>query len=155
MSTLSNVAFPAYTIFHATLGYTIVCVGLSAIISRICVMCSKTDLSREKWRRIHRVCGRTWLMSTYLMPVTAIWVKPWDVDWDVVAFFIFSMYISLIAGFVSIKIREVITNVRFKLVLKCLHALFMIYSWVMLVGAGISFPLRAANRVYAKNSTST
>jgi uncharacterized membrane protein len=153
MTTLSNVAFPPYTIFHATLGYLIVCIGLSAIISRIVVMCSKTDLNREKWRRIHRVCGRTWLMSTYLMPITAIWIKPWDVEWDFVAFFIFSMYISLITGFVSIKIREVIKNSCIKILLKWFHGLLMIYSWVMLVGAGISFPFRAANRAYAQNLT--
>ena len=88
MSTLVVVAFPPYTIFHASLGYTIVCVGLAAIISRIVVMCSKDDLKRDKWRRVHRVCGRAWMMSVYLMPVTAIWVKPWDVEWE--AFFIFS-----------------------------------------------------------------
>jgi hypothetical protein len=153
MSTLCGVAFPPYTIFHATLGYTIVCIGLSAIISRIIVMCSKTEVKRDKWRRIHRVCGRTWLMGTYLMPVTAIWVKPWDVEWDFVAFFIFSMYISLIGGFVSIKIREVITNDRTRSLLKALHGILMVYSWVMLVGAGISFPFRAANRAYSTNST--
>jgi uncharacterized membrane protein len=151
MSIIMNVAFPPYTIFHASLGYLIVCIGLSAIISRIVVMYSKSELNRDKWRRIHRVCGRTWLMSTYLMPITAIWVKPWDVEWDFVAFFIFSMYISLISGFVCIKIREVITNGRTRILLKLFHALFMIYSWVMLVGAGISFPFRAANRAYAQN----
>jgi uncharacterized membrane protein len=155
MSTLSNVAFPPYTIFHATLGYTIVCIGLAAIISRVVVMCTKTELKRDKWRRIHRVCGRAWLMGVYLIPVTAIWVKPWDVDWDFVAFFIFSMYITLILGFSLIKIREVVTSVRLRLVLKCLHGILMVYAWVMLVGAGISFPFRAANRVYSKNSTST
>ncbi len=155
MSTLSNVAFPPYTIFHATLGYTIVCIGLAAIISRVVVMCTKTELKRDKWRRIHRVCGRAWLMGVYLIPVTAIWVKPWDVDWDFVAFFIFSMYITLILGFSLIKIREVIISVRLRLVLKCLHGILMVYAWVMLVGAGISFPFRAANRVYTKNSTST
>jgi len=153
MSTLSNVAFPPYTIFHATLGYTIVCIGLSAIVSRIIVMCSNSELKRNKWRRIHRVCGRAWLMSVYLMPVTAIWVKPWDVDWDFVAFFIFSMYITIIIGFSLIKIREVVANPRLKNLLKYFHGFLMTYSWVMLVGAGISFPLRAANRVYARNST--
>jgi uncharacterized membrane protein SirB2 len=147
MSTISNVAFPPYTIFHATLGYTIVCIGLSAIISRIVVMCTKNELKCNKWRRIHRVCGRAWLMGVYLMPVTAIWVKPWDVEWDFVAFFIFSMYITLIIGFV--------TNNRLRQVMKYAHGILMIYSWVMLVGAGISFPFRAANRVYAKNSTTT
>lgn len=153
MSTLSNTVFPPYTIFHATLGYCIVLVGLAAIISRIFVMCSKDDLKRNQYRRVHRVCGRAWLMSTYLMPVTAIWVKPWDVEWDFVAFFIFSMYVTLIAGFSLIKIREVVSNERARAALKWLHAIFMVYSWVMLVGAGISFPFRAANRAYATNST--
>jgi hypothetical protein len=92
-------------------------------------------------------------MSVYLMPVTAIWVKPWDVEWDFVAFFIFSMYITLIIGFSLIKIREVVTNLRLKKVLKYFHGFLMIYSWVMLVGAGISFPFRAANRAYDRNST--
>lgn len=153
MSTLSNVAFPPYTIFHATLGYCIVCIGLAAIISRICSECSKSELKRAKWRRIHRICGRAWLMSVYLMPVTAIWVKPWDVEWDFVAFFIFSMYIALIIGYSLIKIREIVTNTLFRRLLKIFHALFMIYSWIMLVGAGISFPFRAANRAYAQNMT--
>lgn len=155
MSTLVGVAFPPYTIFHASLGYTIVCVGLAAIISRIIVMCSKDDLKRDKWRRVHRVCGRAWMMSVYLMPVTAIWVKPWDVEWDFVAFFIFSMYITLIIGFSLIKIREVVKGSRSRQILKYTHAAFMIYSWIMLVGAGISFPFRAANRVYSQNSTRT
>lgn len=155
MSTLHGVAFPAYTIFHASLGYTIVCIGLTAIISRIVIACAKTEAGREKWGLIHRISGRAWMMSTYLMPVTAIWVKPWDVEWDFVAFFIFSMYITLIAGFVCIKVREVIKGIRTRLILKDFHGILMIYSWVMLVGAGISFPFRAANRVYAANSTST
>ena len=154
MSTLNNVAFPPYTIFHATLGYSIVCVGLAAIISRIIIVCSKTDVQRDKWQRVHRVCGRVWLMATYIMPVTAIWVKPWDVEWDFVAFFIFSMYASIIAGYSCIKIREVVKSPRNRLILKCLHGIFMVYSWCMLVGAGISFPFRAANRVYGQNSTS-
>jgi hypothetical protein len=63
------------------------------------------------------------------------------------------MYISLIGGFVSIKIREVITNDRTRSLLKALHGILMVYSWVMLVGAGISFPFRAANRAYSTNST--
>ena len=155
MSTLVGVAFPPYTIFHASLGYTIVCVGLAAIISRIIVMCSKDDLKRDKWRRVHRVCGRAWMMSVYLMPVTAIWVKPWDVEWDFVAFFIFSMYITLIIGFSLIKLREVVKGSRSRQILKYTHAALMIYSWIMLVGAGISFPFRAANRVYGQNSTRT
>ena len=117
------------------------------------MLCSKNELKRDKWRRIHRVCGRTWLMGTYLMSVTAIWVKPWDVEWDFVVFLIFSMYISLIAGFTCIKIREVLPNERIRTLLKCLHGILMVYSWCMLVGAGISFPFRAANRVYANNST--
>jgi len=153
MSAISNVAFPPYVIFHATLGYIIVCVGLAAIISRICVMCSKTDLKRQKWSQIHRVYGRAWLMSVYLMPVTAIWIKPWDVEWDFVAFFIFSMYITLIIGFSLIKIREVVKNERIRSLLKYFHGSLMVYSWVMLVGAGISFPFRAANRAYTQNTT--
>ena len=155
MSTLVGVAFPPYTIFHASLGYIIVCIGITAIISRIVIACAKTEAARDKWGRIHRVSGRSWLMGTYLMPVTAIWVKPWDVEWDFVAFFIFSMYITLIAGFACIKIREVIKGARTRLILKVLHGILMFYSWVMLVGAGISFPFRAANRVYNANSTST
>ena len=113
----------------------------------------KNDFQRQKWRRMHRVCGRAWLMTTYLMPVTAIWIKPWDIDWDFVAFFIFSMYISLITGFILIKTREVVVNERIRLVMKIAHAICMIYSWCMLLDAGISFPFRAANRAYAKNST--
>ena len=155
MSTLVGVAFPPYTIFHASLGYAIVCIGIGAIISRILVACSKDELKRDKWRRVHRVCGRMWLMSVYLMPVTAIWIKPWDVEWDFVAFFIFSMYITIIIGFSLIKIREAVKNARLRQVMKYAHAAFMIYSWIMLVGAGISFPFRAANRAYAKNSTTT
>ena len=93
-------------------------------------------------------------MSTYLMPITAIWVKPWNVEWDFVAFFIFSMYLTLIAGYTCIKIREVIKDERARLILKCLHGILMVYSWIMLVGAGISFPFRVANRVYAGNSSS-
>ena len=53
-------------------------VSLLLLVDRC--MCSKDDLKRDKWRRVHRVCGRAWMMSVYLMPVTAIWVKPWDVD---------------------------------------------------------------------------
>ena len=155
MSTVRGVAFPAYTIFHATLGYTIVCIGLTAIITRIVIACSKTEVARDRWTRVHRVSGRAWLMGTYLMPVTAIWVKPWDVEWDFVAFFIFSMYITLIAGFTCIKIREVVKGNCARLILKVLHGILMFYSWVMLVGAGISFPFRAANRVYSTNATST
>lgn len=155
MSTIVGVAFPPYTIFHASLGYTIVCIGLAAIVSRIIVMCSKDDLKRTQWRRVHRVCGRAWLMSVYLMPITAIWVKPWDVEWDFVAFLIFSMYITIIIGYSLIKIREVVKGSRSRQILKYTHAALMTYSWIMLVGAGISFPFRAANRVYAQNSTNT
>ena len=67
----------------------------------------KTDINRKKWRRIHRVSGRAYLMSTYLIVVTAIWIKPSDVDWDIISFFIFSMYIALVVGFFCIKMREV------------------------------------------------
>ena len=155
MSTLHGTIFPAYTIFHATLGYAIVCIGLVAIISRIVIACTKVDSKRDHWRRVHRVSGRAWLMSTYLMPVTAIWVKPWNVEWDFVAFFIFSMYLTLIAGYTCMKIREIVKGERARLILKCLHGILMVYSWIMLVGAGISFPFRAANRVYTSNSSST
>ena len=123
MSTLTNVAFPAYTIFHMTLGYSMILIGLGAIISRVLVACSKENDERDRSRRIHRVSGRAWLMATYLMPVTAIWIKPWDVTWDFVAFFIFSMYITKIAGYSLIQIRRVIQSVRIRFVIQCLHGL--------------------------------
>ena len=147
MSTSLSAAFPAYTIFHASLGYIIIVVGLVAIISRIVVMCLKDEVKRDKWRRVHRLSGRAWLMSVYLMPITAIYIKPRDLDWDIVAFFIFSMYITIIIGFSLIKIREVVTGTRTKQVLKWAHAAFMVYSWAMLVGAGVSFPSRAIDRI--------
>ena len=66
MSTLANTAFPPYTIFHATLGYCIVLIGLAAIISRIFVMCTKA--SRNVISTVafiesadeHGSCARTW-----------------------------------------------------------------------------------------------
>lgn len=147
MSTLISAAFPPYTIFHASLGYVILAVGLVAIVSRIVVMCLKDESKRDKWRRVHRVSGRAWLMTVYLMPITAIYVKPWTMQWDIVAFYIFSMYFTIMIGYSLIKIREVVKGSRMKQVLKYAHGVLMIYSWAMLLGAGISFPSRAADRI--------
>lgn len=102
MSSTSGSIFSPYTIFHATLGYAIVCVGIVALISRIVIACCKDEKTRDKWMNIHRISGQAWLMSSYLMPVTAIYIKPWYMTWDVVASFIFSMYISMIAGYICI-----------------------------------------------------
>ena len=87
-----------------------VTIGLAAIISRIVIMCLKDESKRDKWRRIHRVSGRAWLMTVYLMPITAIYVKPWTMEWDFVAFLIFSMYITIMIEYSLIKIREVVKS---------------------------------------------
>ena len=146
MSSSSGTIFAPYTIFHATIGYAIVCVGIVALISRLVIVCAKSEVTIGKWSRVHRIAGQGWLLSTYLMPITAIYIKPWYVVWDFVAFFIFSMYISMIAAYICIRIREVVRGERTKLILKILHGLLMFYSWAMLVGAGISFPFRAVDR---------
>lgn len=64
------------------------------------------------------------------------------------------MYLLLIAAFNCIEIHEFIRGVRVRLILKCLHSISMVYSWIMLVDVRISFLFRAENQIYTLLSSS-
>jgi hypothetical protein len=77
---------PAWIIFHAMLGYTLIGVGFGAILLRL----PFTAVRKQRW--LHSYLGYTWIFGTVWMPVTAIWCVYEFTGWDVVAFFIFSMF---------------------------------------------------------------
>lgn len=68
------------------LGYVILGVGLATIILRL----PFDIIKRSSW--LHRYLGYVWVFGTVWMPVTAIWCIYSYTGWDVIAFFIFSMY---------------------------------------------------------------
>ncbi|EON61549.1 hypothetical protein W97_00764 [Coniosporium apollinis CBS 100218] len=77
---------PAYIIFHAMLGYVLLGVALGALILRLPL----DALKRRRW--LHAYFGYTWVFGTIWMPVTAIWCVYTYTGWDIVAFYIFSMF---------------------------------------------------------------
>ena len=71
-------------IFHSMLGYVLLVVGIVALALR---------LVRGSAKRIHPYFGYAYLWGIVWMPITAIWcVTDGPLEWDVVAYFIFSMF---------------------------------------------------------------
>ena len=77
---------PAYVIFHAMLGYVLLGVGAGALVLRL----PFKPIRRRRW--LHRFFGYVWVLGTIWMPVTAIWCIYTFPGWDIIAFFIFSMF---------------------------------------------------------------
>ncbi|KAK4554066.1 hypothetical protein LTR86_008907 [Recurvomyces mirabilis] len=146
---------PAYIIFHAVFGYVTLAIGLVALFLRI----PWKPISR--WRWLHSYLGIAWIITSTWMALTAIWcIYLWP-GWDIVAFFIFSMYgmafSAIDLAWICIRIwkmgaaKEKVElpprapqgrKERLLLCWKIAHGLLMAYSVIMLLGAGISFPLR-------------
>ena len=80
---------PAWVIFHAMLGYTLLAVGFGALLLRL----PFARVRKQRW--LHSYFGYAWIFGTVWMPVTAIWCVYSFTGWDVVAFFIFSMFASV------------------------------------------------------------
>ncbi len=137
-------------IFHTVLGYVLLGIGLTAILLRLPLKIVK----RQRW--LHPYLGYAWVLGTIWMPVTAIWCVYSFVGWDFVAFFIFSMYFAIQLAWLSIKsYQHKVSKASGRLDTpstakpswkieswKWFHAIAMIYSFIMLLGAGISFPFR-------------
>jgi hypothetical protein len=137
-------------IFHTVLGYVLLGIGLTAILLRLPFKVVK----RQRW--LHSYLGYAWVFGTIWMPVTAIWCAYSFVGWDMVAFFIFSMYFAIQLAWLSIKSYQhkvpndtgrldtaTMAKPSWKIKLrKWFHGFAMIYSFAMLLGAGISFPFR-------------
>ena len=68
------------------LGYVLLFVAVLALLIRIPV----PPFRRRLW--LHPYVGYTWIFGTIWMPVTAIWCVRGTFGWNIVAFFIFSMY---------------------------------------------------------------
>lgn len=79
-------ALPGYITFHAIFGYILLVVGLSAIILRLPLRAVR----RLRW--VHPYIGYIWVFGTVWMGITAIWCVHKFLGWDIIAFFIFSMY---------------------------------------------------------------
>ncbi|CAF9905754.1 MAG: hypothetical protein GOMPHAMPRED_003355 [Gomphillus americanus] len=133
---------PAWVIFHSMLGYVLVVLGIVALALR---------LPKVPGKRMHPYFGYAYLWGIVWMPITAIWcVIDGPVRWDIIAYFIFSMFAAAEIGWVFIRVfiagkwETIDTSepTRTRRWMKILHGIFMIYSLVMLLGAGISFPFR-------------
>ena len=68
------------------LGYVILAIGLTTILLRLPLK----SIKRQRW--LHPYMGYAWIFGTVWMPVTAIWCAYSFVGWDIIAFFIFSMF---------------------------------------------------------------
>lgn len=68
------------------LGYVLLGVGLVTMLLRLPLKPAR----RQRW--LHPYLGYTWVFGTVWMPITAIWCVQAKLGWDVVAFFIYSMY---------------------------------------------------------------
>ena len=82
----SYLEVPAWILFHTILGYILLAAGLTAIILRFPIK----PVQRYRW--LHPYVGYVWVMGTIWMPITAIWCVYSFVGWDIIAFFIFSLY---------------------------------------------------------------
>jgi hypothetical protein len=77
---------PAYVIFHTIFAYIILAIGLLTLFLRLPLQ------PIRKWRRAHLWLGYAWIAGTIWIAVTALWCVRGKLDWDIIAFFIFSMY---------------------------------------------------------------
>ena len=77
---------PAYIIFHAMFGYVLLGIAFCALFLRL----PMKIVRRRHW--LHPYFGWIWIFGTAWMGVTAIWCVYDFIGWDIIAFFIFSMF---------------------------------------------------------------
>jgi uncharacterized membrane protein len=126
---------------HFLTGYLSVLVGILAFIARLPI---------KQLRPWHRTIGRVWIMMMYVMPVTAIYIRgggtPVAIMW-----FILTCYGSIIIAYAMIRKFqyqcERDPKNKLNLIWMILHAVFMGWANVMLIGAGIAFSTSLVNRL--------
>ncbi len=126
---------------HFLTGYIGVLVGILAFISRLPI---------KQLRPWHRTIGRVWIMMMYVMPITAIYIRGGGTP-VMVMWFTFTMYASIIIAYAMIRKFqyecERDPKNKLNLIWMILHAVFMGWANIMLIGAGIAFSASLLNRL--------
>lgn len=147
--------------FHISLGWTGVAFGFLAMVLRAPDLVSRwwraPPCARRAMETLHTVSGMIFIACSIFMPITANWIWPrYGTPYDVV-WFITTMFLAMLLGVACIRLRRyflfmsnehgssfeteriVESSKKEYLVLKYMHAIFMTYSLVMLLGAGQAF----------------